>query len=79
VTHQDIPRRRGSTNHAYAAQHAQVLADTLTPSNDIPLTLIAGATAQGDPRKLRGIPCIARGVGGTSPGTNPEARATRRH
>lgn len=25
-----------------------------------------------DPADLRGIPCIARGVGGTSPGTNPE-------
>lgn len=24
-----------------------------------------------DPADLRGIPCIARGVGGTSPGTNP--------
>lgn len=24
-----------------------------------------------DPQDLRGIPCIARGVGGTSPGTDP--------
>lgn len=29
-----------------------------------------------DPADLRGIPCIAPGVGGTSPGTNPE-RITR--
>lgn len=25
----------------------------------------------GDPRSLRGIPAIGRGVGGTQPGTNP--------
>ena len=32
-----------------------------------------GHTPQADPADLRGIPCIARGVGGTSPGTNPAA------
>jgi hypothetical protein len=30
-----------------------------------------GHTPDADPADLRGIPCIARGVGGTSPGTNP--------
>jgi hypothetical protein len=30
-----------------------------------------GKTQDPDPADLRGIPCIARGVGGTSPGTNP--------
>ena len=30
-----------------------------------------GKTQDADPVDLRGIPCIARGVGGTSPGTNP--------
>jgi hypothetical protein len=29
------------------------------------------ATLPGDTRKLRGIPVQARGVGGTSPGTDP--------
>lgn len=29
------------------------------------------AGTAGDPAQLRGIPCIAEGVGGTSPGTNP--------
>lgn len=29
-------------------------------------------SAGGDPRRLRGIPVIGRGVGGTSPGTAPE-------
>lgn len=30
-------------------------------------------TAAGDERKLRGIPCIARGVGGAIPGSSPHA------
>jgi hypothetical protein len=30
-----------------------------------------------DPADLRGIPCIARGVGGTSPGTNPLTEVCR--
>jgi len=30
-----------------------------------------GATAGGDSRKLRGIPCLARGVGGAIDGTRP--------
>lgn len=36
-----------------------------------------GITPLADPTDLRGIPCIARGVGGTSPGTNPLAAALR--
>lgn len=27
----------------------------------------------GDPQRLRGIPVIGHGIGGTSPGTNPAA------
>lgn len=34
-------------------------------------------TAGGDDRRLRGIPCVARGVAGCSPGTNPLAQALR--
>jgi hypothetical protein len=30
-----------------------------------------GKHVDADPQDLRGIPCIARGVGGTSPGTDP--------
>jgi hypothetical protein len=33
--------------------------------------ILAGTYLTPDPADLRGIPCIARGVGGTSPGTNP--------
>lgn len=32
---------------------------------------VGRATAGGDDRRLRGIPCIARGVAGVSPGTDP--------
>ena len=32
---------------------------------------IAAGHTDADPTDLRGIPCIARGVGGTSPGTDP--------
>ncbi len=31
-----------------------------------------------DPTNLRGIPCIARGVGGTSPNTDPLRETIRR-
>jgi hypothetical protein len=41
-----------------------------TNANETPTT-ITQATLPGDNRRLRGIPCIARGVGGTSPNTNP--------
>lgn len=39
--------------------------------------LAAGRTLDADPQDLRGIPCIARGVGGTSPGTDPYRGAER--
>lgn len=34
-------------------------------------TTVARATLPGDNRRLRGIPCVARGVAGVSPGTHP--------
>lgn len=36
----------------------------------VPVT-VARATLPGDNRRLRGIPCVARGVAGVSPGTAP--------
>ena len=36
-----------------------------------------GHTPQADPQELRGIPVQAKGVGGTSPGTNPLSEAIR--
>jgi len=35
-------------------------------------------THQPTPQNLRGIPCIARGVGGTQPGSNPLTETIRR-
>jgi hypothetical protein len=39
-------------------------------SAEVPAT-VARATLPGDNRRLRGIPCVARGVSGVSPGTHP--------
>lgn len=36
------------------------------------------ATLPGDNRRLRGIPTVARGVAGVSPGTDPYAETERR-
>lgn len=38
---------------------------------------VARATLPGDNRRLRGIPVVARGVAGCSPGTNPLAAVLR--
>jgi hypothetical protein len=43
---------------------------------EIPKT-VARATLPGDNRRLRGIPCVARGVAGVSPGTDPLAYVVR--
>lgn len=51
-----------------ARQMVRIAQETASsPMDDRP----KGATAGGDERKLRGIPCIARGVGGAIPGTSP--------
>lgn len=42
-----------------------------TAASDAPLIAARGATAAGDERKLRGIPCLAPGVGNTIQGTDP--------
>lgn len=58
------------------AHHARMLARiALETGEPITPTPPAGSPA-GDERQLRGIPCIARGVGGTSPGTRPDRIAT---
>ncbi len=42
-----------------------------TSTSDTPIHQAKGATAAGDERKLRGIPCLAQGVGNTIHGTDP--------
>jgi hypothetical protein len=39
-------------------------------AGEVPRT-VSRATLPGDNRRLRGIPVVARGVAGVSPGTNP--------
>lgn len=39
--------------------------------------LIGHRSGEADPMRLRGIPCISRGVSGTSPGTDPLSVVTR--
>jgi hypothetical protein len=48
----------------------RILIETGANQPDLPPTP-TNATLPGDTRRLRGIPVIARGVTGTSPGTNP--------
>lgn len=45
-------------------------------TNPTPITLTPGLA---NPADLRGIPCIARGVGGTQPNTNPLTETIRRN
>lgn len=52
----------------FARQQIRIAQETNTVE-----TLIVGATAGGDARKLRGIPAIARGVAGAIPGTSPHS------
>ena len=40
-------------------------------------TTVQRATLAGDSRRLRGIPAVARGVAGCSPGTDPFSQAAR--
>lgn len=45
----------------------------VTESIDVVPETVARATLPGDNRRLRGIPCVALGVSGVSPGTDPLA------
>lgn len=63
--------RTAIQREALAADQARMVADALVGANvNAPTTPRAAA---GDPRRLRGIPITARGVGGTMPGTHPES------
>ena len=44
---------------------------------DVPVT-VARATLGGDMRRLRGLPCAARGVSSTAPGPNPLSALLRK-
>ena len=81
---QPLPRYNASTHQAEDTRKLnRILEETglhTTP------TTASTATLPGDNRRLRGIPTVARGVSGVSPGTDPlgaliakESLQTRRH
>lgn len=51
---------------------ARKIAEIVRDTGEVPAD--SRATAAGDSRKLRGIPCVARGVPGAAPGTSPHTR-----
>lgn len=61
--------------HDLIAAQARALAEVLTDINPDELEDRHRyiATAAGDERRLRGIPCLARGIGGAIKGTRPHA------
>jgi hypothetical protein len=60
-------------------QDEQQLAAILLQTGDpAPTQTTYGATLPGDNRRLRGIPTVARGVAGVSPGTDPYHETERR-
>jgi hypothetical protein len=57
-------------------EHAELVREALLAGNvDRPSS---ARSAPADPFRLRGIPCIARGVSGALPGSQPEREALRR-
>lgn len=59
-----------------AALDAARLDEILAESTAV-VAPIGGATLAGDTRRLRGLPVIGRGIGGTSPGSDPFNEACR--
>lgn len=50
----------------------------LVGANTVDVRAVTLASAGGDSRKLRGIPCLAKGVSSTMAGTNPQAALDRK-
>lgn len=64
-----LPRFYAAIQRIEDAQKiGRILAETGDPG---PTNTVARATLAGDTRRLRGIPAVARGVSGVSPGTDP--------
>ena len=53
-----------------AEKIGRILRETGDPG---PVATVSRATLPGDTRRLRGIPCVARGVPGLQPGSSPHA------
>ncbi len=65
-----LPRYLDTDHAEWERKLARILIEVGEPA---PASRTFRATAAGDEQRLRGIPCQAKGVGGTSPGTNPMA------
>lgn len=62
-----------SEQHRRHIDHVVAAAEANAPDLDSRRRSRSGATAAGDESRLRGIPALARGVGGAIPGTRPGA------
>lgn len=70
---QPLPRYLPTDHTEWERKLAAILLETGEPAPPATLTrnLIGYRSSEGDLQRLRAIPCIAKGVGGTVPGTNP--------
>ena len=73
-----IARRHVGSDHLLLERadgdrkHARLLAELAREADQcLPAKRGGPPTAGGDERRLRGLPCVARGVEGASPGTRP--------
>jgi hypothetical protein len=78
VRSQLLPRFSAVTERAERARKIAAIVRETECSAESATKTVAQATLAGDERRLRGVPCIARGVGGASPGTNPVAELLRK-
>lgn len=66
-------RRKIEHNEMLRQVHVEVSAVL----REAPGVDMSQATLSGDPRELRGIPVVGRGIGGVSPGTSPTSGLER--
>ena len=72
--HRLLPRF-SETRREYERQVSKAIIET---GGGLPVQITLPRSAEGDPRRLRGIPVVgARGVGGAIDGTRPEPHALR--
>ena len=75
---QSLPRfRRFEEHQADIARLATIVDGGSTIARARGTRLVSHRSSEGDPLRLRGLPMIARGIPGTSPGTDPLAALVR--
>jgi hypothetical protein len=73
--HRVLPRFRSEADEE--TRQKRIAAIVLESGEPAPIRRPTDATTPGDQRQLRGIPVVGRGVGGTSPGSDPLAEILR--